>query len=92
VYHPVEARVYLPDALDRKLPHAAAEWVWQYVFPSAKMSRDPRSGVTRRHHAHESAISKAVTDAVRRAGLTKRATSHSFRLASAYYYTSQRWA
>jgi integrase len=72
-------RVYLPEALDRKLPHAAAEFRWQYVFPSAKMSKDPRSGVERRHHAHESALSKAVTDAVRLAGLTKRATSHSLR-------------
>lgn len=72
-------RVYLPDALERKLPHAAAEFVWQYVFPSAKMSRDPRSGVVRRHHAHDSAVSKAITDAVRRSGIPKRATSHSLR-------------
>lgn len=72
-------RVYLPDALDRKLPHAAGEFRWQYVFPSTKMSKDPRGGAVRRHHAHESALSKAVTDAVRRAGLTKRATSHSLR-------------
>jgi integron integrase len=72
-------RVFLPDALERKLPNAAAEFVWQYVFPSAKMSRDPRSGVMRRHHAHEAAVSRAVTQAVRAAGLTKRATSHSFR-------------
>jgi integron integrase len=72
-------RVYLPEALDRKFPSAAAEFVWQYVFPSAKISEDPRSGVRRRHHAHESAVSKAMTDAVRRSGMTKRATSHSLR-------------
>ena len=72
-------RVYLPQALERKLQAAATEFGWQYVFPSAKLSLDPRSGVTRRHHAHESAISKAVTDAVRAAGLDKRATSHSLR-------------
>jgi integron integrase len=72
-------RVHLPDALDRKLPHAAAEFCWQYVFPSAKMSTDPRSGAVRRHHAHESSISKAITDAVRLAGIRKRATSHSLR-------------
>jgi integrase len=77
---------------DSGLPNAAAEFVWQYVFPSAKMSRDPRSGAVRRHHAHEAAVSRAVTLAVRAAGLAKRATSHSFRLASAYYYTSQRCA
>ena len=43
------------------------------------MSVDPRSGETRRHHAHESVLSRAVSEAVRAAGLTKRATSHSFR-------------
>src|SRR3954447_11793816 len=48
-----DGRVYLPGALDRKLPGAAAEFIWQYVFPSAKMSRDPRGGEVRRHHAHE---------------------------------------
>jgi integron integrase len=71
--------VYLPDALERKLPGAATQWKWQYVFPSATLSIDPRSGVKRRHHAHESTISKAVTEAVRRSGIDKRATSHSFR-------------
>ena len=84
--------VYLPEALDRKLPGAATQWKWQYVFPSATLSVDPRSNVKRRHHAHESTISKAVTDAVRLSGIAKRATSHSFRMASAYYYTSLRMA
>ncbi|HJZ90662.1 MAG TPA: integron integrase [Gemmataceae bacterium] len=72
-------RVYLPDALDRKLPSAAAEFVWQYVFPSAKMSKDPRTGAVRRHHAHEAAVSRAMTRAVRESGIRKRATSHSLR-------------
>jgi len=72
-------RVHLPDALERKFPQAAAEWKWQYVFPSRKLSSDPRGAEVRRHHAHEAAVSRAITQAVRRAGLTKRATSHSFR-------------
>jgi integron integrase len=71
--------VYLRNALERKLPGAATQWKWQYVFPSSTLSVDPRSGVKRRHHAHESTVSKAVTDAVRRSGIEKRATSHSFR-------------
>jgi hypothetical protein len=57
-------RVYWPDALGRKLP-GAADWVWQHVFPSGKLSRDPCSGVVRRHHAHEAALSRAITEAVR---------------------------
>jgi integron integrase len=72
-------RVYLPHALDRKLPNAAADWLWQYVFPSANLSVDPRSGAKRRHHAHAAAVSRAITAAVRASGIAKRATSHSFR-------------
>jgi integron integrase len=71
--------VLLPDALDRKLPAASTDWRWQFVFPSATMSIDPRSGHKRRHHAHEGSVSREITAAVRRTGLTKRASSHSFR-------------
>jgi integrase len=72
-------RVWLPDALERKYPNAAAEWPWQWVFPSAILSVDPRTRVRRRHHAHEGSVCRAITQAVRRAGLSQRATSHSFR-------------
>ena len=52
--------VYLPFALERKYPNAAKEWGWQYVFPSEKISKDPRSGKMRRHHVSESALQRAV--------------------------------
>jgi hypothetical protein len=42
-------RVYLPYALARKYPHADSEWGWHYVFPAKGLSRDPRSGIMRRH-------------------------------------------
>ena len=71
--------VYLPDALDRKYPNAAREWLWQYVFPSDQLSADPRSGVIRRHHLDESGLQKAVRAAARAAGLDKRVTCHTFR-------------
>ena len=71
--------VYLPHALDRKYPNAAKEWKWQYAFPSAKLSVDPRSGVKRRHHAHEAAVSRAITKAVRASGVNKKASAHTFR-------------
>jgi integron integrase len=76
-------RVYLPHALERKYPHADREWGWQYVFPAATRSRDPRSGVVRRHHLHETVIQRAVKEAVRRVGLSKPATPHTFRHAFA---------
>jgi len=71
--------VYLPFALSRKYPAAAREWGWQYVFPSLKLSVDPRSGVQRRHHVDEKGIQRAVKQAVRDAGLTKPATPHTLR-------------
>jgi integron integrase len=71
--------VYLPYALERKYPNAAKEWIWQYIFPAAKHSTDPRSGAVRRHHVQEQSIQRAVKQAVRDAGLTKAATPHTFR-------------
>jgi len=53
-------RVYLPYALARKYPNADREWGWQYVFPAKSLSKDPRSGIIRRHHIHETGLQKAV--------------------------------
>jgi integron integrase len=53
-------RVYLPDALHRKYPHADREWGWQWVFPASQISTDPRSGEQRQHHMHEAVLQRAV--------------------------------
>lgn len=71
--------VYLPEALARKYRNAAKEYRWQYVFPAKKLSKDPRSGVFRRHHVLESGLQKAVKVAVDRAGIAKRVGTHIFR-------------
>ena len=71
--------VYLPDALERKYPNAAREWGWQYVFPSRDLSVDPRNGVTRRHHVDQSVVNKAIKQAVKRAGVAKKVSAHTFR-------------
>ncbi len=71
--------VWLPYALDRKYPNAGREWAWQYVFPSAKLSVDPRSGVVRRHHVADQAVQRALKLAVRAAGVAKPATPHTLR-------------
>ena len=71
--------VYLPGALDRKYPKAAREWRWQYVFPARDLSKDPRSGQTRRHHLDEATIHRAIKAAVARVGIEKRVSSHTFR-------------
>jgi len=71
--------VLLPDALDRKYPNAPKEWRWQWVFPRQKRWKNTKSGKEVRHHVDESLVQKAVRAAVSKAGLTKRATSHTFR-------------
>jgi len=71
--------VYLPHALARKYPMAAREWGWQYVFPSTKLSVDPRSGVVRRHHADEKNLQRAMRKALHEAGIVKPATPHTLR-------------
>ncbi len=72
-------RVYLPHALSRKYPNAAAEWGWQYVFPAPALSRDPRSGERRRHHLYDRSVQQAFHQAVRAAGIVKPATCHTLR-------------
>jgi integron integrase len=71
--------VYLPDGLARKYPNAATEWKWQFVFPAANFSTDPRNGAYRRHHIHESGIQKALKKAAEALGITKRITVHTLR-------------
>jgi integron integrase len=71
--------VHLPFALARKYPNANREWIWQFVFPSSQIAKDPRSDLMCRHHMHESSIQKAVKQAVRAAKLSKRVGCHTLR-------------
>lgn len=75
--------VYLPDAIARKYPAAGTQWGWQWVFPSAVLSVDPRSKVRRRHHAHPSAVNRNIVTAAKAAGIAKHATAHTLRHAFA---------
>ena len=72
-------RVYLPHALARKYPSAAAELAWQYVFPATRLSVDPRDGVRRRHHVDEKVLQKAVRRAALECGFDRPATPHTLR-------------
>jgi integron integrase len=71
--------VYLPEALERKSQKAGKEWGWQYVFPSSRLSVDPRSGKIRRHHISEDIVQTAVADAVKKAGIVKHVSVHTLR-------------
>lgn len=68
----------LPESLERKYPGASGEWNWRYVFPAVRTYVDDR-GVRRRHHLHDTVLQRAVREAVRSMGLTKRVTCHALR-------------
>ena len=72
-------RVMLPDALARKYPNAAAEVRWQFVFPAARICRDPRWGPPSRYRLHESAVQRSVGEAAKLAQIDKRVSCHVFR-------------
>jgi integron integrase len=71
--------VQLPDALAKKYPHAAVQWEWQFVFPSLKRSRDPRSGIERRHHISPDHLQRAVKTAIRLAEIHRNGSCHTLR-------------
>jgi integron integrase len=71
--------VHLPFAFSRKSPNAAREWAWQYVFPSSRISIDPRTGKKQRHHIAEGILQTSLKRAVDAAGIVKRANCHSLR-------------
>lgn len=73
------ADVYLPNAIGRKYPNAGKELRWQFVFPADYPSKDPRSGIVRRHHVYPKSVSREIQKAVKLAGIHKRISAHTFR-------------
>ena len=71
--------VFMPTALARKYPNADTELRWHYLFSASRLAQDPRTGVMRRHHIHQSAIQRAIKKAATCAGIIKRVTSHTLR-------------
>ncbi|MGH7655380.1 MAG: integron integrase [Gemmatimonadaceae bacterium] len=71
--------VALPEAFAFKSPRAPFDLRWQWLFPATRVYRDSRSGRWMRHHFHETAVQRAVGEAVAAAGITKRASCHTFR-------------
>jgi len=74
-----QGEVWLPNALAVKYPSAPKEWGWQYVFPAAGFSTDPRSGAVRRHHVDEKRVQRAVRFAAQRAAIAKPVSPHTLR-------------
>ncbi|MBI5464750.1 MAG: integron integrase [Ignavibacteriales bacterium] len=71
--------VVLPDAFQIKSPNASKEFGWQFVFPASKRTADPRTGLVVRHHLHDSAVQRAVKEAIAKARILKHGSCHSFR-------------
>jgi integron integrase len=71
--------VWLPEGLGAKYPCAGTDWRWFWVFPSTKLSIDPRAGKVRRYHVYPSSFQNAFKLAVARAGIVKHATVHTLR-------------
>lgn len=71
--------VFVPDSVANKYPNAGKEWIWQYVFAHTRISRDPRSGIMRRHHMLENTLQVAVKKSAQKALIFKRVTCHTLR-------------
>jgi site-specific recombinase XerD len=73
------AGVFLDDSLDKKYRNAARDFIWQWFFPQESLTFVPETKELRRYHLHETQVQEALHEAVRRAKITKRVTSHTFR-------------
>lgn len=71
--------VWLPPAVENKIPTAGTQWPWQWFFPSRQLAIDPRSGIQRRHHIQDATLQNAIRKAARAAGLSQRVTPHTLR-------------
>jgi integron integrase len=71
--------VWLPEAVEHKIPTAGTLWEWQWFFPSRQLATDPRNGLRLRHHLIDAAFQNAIRKAAREAGLSQRVTPHTLR-------------
>lgn len=72
-------KVLLPNALSVKYPDASTEFKWQYLFPSRKIGKDPRSGFRHRYHQSAQAVNRKIKQAVYESGIHKKVSAHTFR-------------
>ena len=71
--------VYLPETVMKKYPNAGKQWGWMWVFPSRRLSKDPVTGIVRRHHIHENNLQKTIKKATQAAEIPKQVKCHTLR-------------
>lgn len=71
--------VLLPHALAIKYPRASIELKWQYIFPSRKIGKDPRTGFRHRYHQSAQTVNREIKKAVHKTGIQKKVSAHTFR-------------
>lgn len=71
--------VFLPHGLEKKYPRAGQTWAWQWVFPSPTVSRDPQTGIVRRHFLYPERLQRALKRAVAQADIPKQVSVHVLR-------------
>jgi len=72
-------RALLPKALARKYQGEQIQLRWQYLFPSKRISKDPRSGLKHRYHISDRFVQRRLKRAAKSAGINKKVTCHTLR-------------
>jgi integron integrase len=71
--------VPLPYAYGRKSPKSHHDYRWYWLFCSSELSREPKTGKLRRWHLDKDNIGRSISAAAKRAGITKKVSSHTLR-------------
>lgn len=79
------ATVSIPKAVAKESSEAASDWGWQYLFPSAQLSRDPATGKVGRAHLHASSLQRALKAAAKKAEINSGVNAQALRDAFAVH-------